>query len=78
MERYSDPIKFSHEKSKGKYYSRITSKSSDIGESSKTYWSIMKSFFIGKKIPFIPPLFENNEFITHFKKKELFNLFCAN
>ena len=64
------------EKSKGKYYSRITSKLSDFGKSSKTYWSILKSFLIGKKIPCIPPLFENNKRITDFKKKaKLFNSF---
>ena len=64
---------------KGKYYSQITSKLSDIGKSSKTYWSILKSFLIGKKIPCIPPLFENNEYITDFKKKaELFNSFFGN
>ena len=39
----------------------------------------MKSFLIGKKLPCIPPLFENNEYITDFKKKaELFNSFFAN
>ena len=39
----------------------------------------MKSFLIDKKIPCIPPLFENNEYITDFKKKaELFNSFFAN
>ena len=39
----------------------------------------MKSFLIGKKIPCIPPLFENNEYITDFKKKvELFNSFFGN
>ena len=66
-------------KSKGKYYSRLTSKLSDNGKSSKAYWSILKSFLIGKKIPCVPPLFENNEYITDFKKKaELFNSFFAN
>ena len=69
-------LNFLIEKSKGKYYSRLTSKLSDIGKSSKAYWSILKSFLIGKKIPCIPPLFENNEYITDFKKKaELFNSF---
>ena len=64
------------EKSKRKYYSRITSKLSDIGKSSKTYWFILESFAIGKKIPCIPPLFENNEYFIDFKKKaELFNSF---
>ena len=62
-------LNFRSEKFKGKYYSRITSKLSDIGKSFKTYWSILKSFLIGKKIPCIPPLFENNEYITDFKKK---------
>ena len=34
---------------------------------------------IGKKNPCIPPLFENNEYTTDFKKKaELFNSFFAN
>ena len=53
-------LNFLIEKSKGKYYSRLTSKLSDIGKSSKAYWSILKSFLISKKIPCIPPLFENN------------------
>ena len=72
-------LNFLIEKSKGRYYSRLTSKLSDIGKSSKAYWSILKSFLIGKKIPCIPPLLENNEYITDFKKKaELFNSFFAN
>ena len=50
-------LNFLIEKSKGKYYSGITSKLSDIGKSSKTYWSILKSFLIGKKIPCVPTPF---------------------
>ena len=42
-------LNFLIEKSKGKYYSRLTSKLSDIGKSSKAYLSILKSFLIGKK-----------------------------
>ena len=57
------------EQSKAKYYSRITSKVCDVGKNSKTYWSILKSFLIGKKIPYIPPLFENNEYNTDSRKK---------
>ena len=69
-------LNFLIEKSKGKYYSRLTNKLSEIGKSSKAYWSILKSFLISKCIP---PLFENNEYITDFKKKaELFNSFFAN
>ena len=72
-------LNFLIEKSKGKYYSRLISTLFDIGKSSKAYWSILKSFLICKKILCIPPLFENNEYITDFKKKkELFNSFFAN
>ena len=42
-------LNFFIEKSKVKYYLRITSKLSDIGKSSKTYWFILKSFLVGKK-----------------------------
>ena len=63
-------LNFLIEKSKGKYYSQITSKLSDIGKSSKTYWSILKSSLIGKKSPCVPPLFENNEYITEKRKKK--------
>ena len=39
----------------------------------------MKSFFIGKHVPYIPPLFENNEYIEDLKKKaELFNSLTVN
>ena len=71
-------LNFLIEKSEGKYYSRLTSMLSNIGKSSKAYWSILKIFCIGKKIPCFPPLFENNKYITDFKKKaELFNSFFA-
>ena len=62
-------LNFLIEKYKGKYYSQLTSTLSDIGKSSKAYWSILKSFLIAK----------NNEYITDFKKKaEIFDSFFAN
>ena len=72
-------LNFLIKKSKGKCYSRITSRLRDIGKISKAYWSILKSFLIDKKIQCIPPLFENNENITDYKKKpELFSSFFEN
>ena len=78
MEGLQTKLNFVIEKSTGKYYSQITSKLSDIGKSSTTYLSILKSFLIIKKNPCIPPLFENNKYITDFKKKsELLNSFFS-
>ena len=46
--------------------------------SAKAYWLVMKSFWINKKIPCIPPLFHQNKYITDLKNKaELFTCFFA-
>ena len=42
----------------------------------KKYWSLPKILLNNNKIPCIPPLLQNNKYVTDFKKKaELFNLF---
>ena len=43
--------------------------------SSKCFWSLLKRPLNDKKIPVIPPLFHNNNFISNFKEKgkKLFN-----
>ena len=70
LKDFQTQLNFLIEKSKGKYYWQITSRLSDIGKNSKTYWSILKSFYIIKKFQVI----ESNEYITDFKKKsDLFN-----
>ena len=44
----------------------------------KNYWSILKTFFDGKKVPCIP-IFHENKFITDFREKtEIFTSFFAN
>ena len=44
----------------------------------KTYWSILKTFFNGQKIPLIPPLNAGNKLVADFKEKaRLFNEFFA-
>ena len=44
----------------------------------KTYWSILKILLNNKKHPCIPPLLQDNKYVTDFKKKaELFNSFFA-
>ena len=65
--------------SKNAYYNRLSRKLNNPKTSSKAYWSILKSFFCDKKIPVIPPLFINNEFITNFKAKaDIFNNYFSN
>ena len=69
-------LKTSIEESKQKYYSRLSNKLLDSTTSPKSYWSILKTFLNNKKIPCIPPLLRNGQFIMDFKEKaELFNDF---
>ena len=57
---------------------RLKQKLNTIQKSSKAYWALLKFFLNNRKIPFIPPLFHNNKFVTDFKDKaELFNSFFA-
>ena len=74
LEATRNTLKYLIQESKKKYYNRLSGKLSDPKTSSKAYWSILKSFFIDKKLPVIPPLLVNNEFVTDFKvKSNLFN-----
>ena len=54
---------------KNKYFSKAAKKLIDRSTSPKTYWSILKTFLNNKKIPFIPPIFHDNKFITDFKQR---------
>ena len=67
-------LKWIIDDSKHNYYSRLANKLLNVQRNSKPYQSILKSFLNNKKVPIIPPLFHENEFITDFKKKaDLFN-----
>ena len=64
--------------SKQSYYSKMSTKLTKFHESLKAYWSLLKTFLNNKKIPLIPPLYHQGDFITNFKiKAELFNSFFA-
>ena len=66
------------EKSKEQFYSWISTKLMDPTISPKAYWSILKTFLNNKKIPCIPPIYHNNNYITDFKEKaQIFNDFFA-
>ena len=62
--------------SKAKYHKRLAFKLNDPKTAPETYWSILKTFLNGSKIPLIPPLLVNKEFVTDFlDKANLFNDF---
>ena len=42
----------------------------DLLTSSKTDWSVMKTFFNGKKVLVIPLLLFNGAFVTDFQEKQ--------
>ena len=48
----------------------LANKLMDPTTSSKTYWSILKTFYVGRKIPIIPLLLINGKLETDFKKKD--------
>ena len=46
----------------------------DRNTSPKAYWSLLKTFLKNIKIPCIPPIFYENDFVIDFQKKaEIFN-----
>ena len=52
------------------YHERLAIKRIDFKTALKTYWSILKSFVNGSKIPLIPPLLVNKESATDFWTKQ--------
>ena len=63
---------------KNVYYNQLAQKLNDPKTSSKTYWSILKTFCNGKKVPLIPSLFIKNKLEPDFQlKANFFNKFFA-
>ena len=44
--------------------------------SAKTYWTFLKIVYSAKKIPLLPPLVINDQFITNFREKAIFFTLC--
>ena len=55
------------------YQSKLAAKLVNPSTTAKTYWSILKTFANCRKVPVIPPLLINNEFISNFKTKANFS-----
>ena len=52
---------------KNNYYDKLANKLSNPPASSKTYWSILKTFCNNKKILLVPPIFIGNKLESNFK-----------
>ena len=64
--------------SKDKYYNKLSMKLNNPKTSSKTYSSILKTFYNGRKIPIIPPILKEGKLESDFKiKANYFNSFFA-
>ena len=59
-------------KRKKEYYDQLSKKLNDPLTSSKTYWSILKTFCSGTKIPLIPSIIIDNKAITNLEKRQMF------
>ena len=70
LKQMQDALGKNTEISKQKYYFKFSRKLAVNKINPKCYWSILKSFLNNKKIPCIPPLIHNNQFIVDFKRKK--------
>ena len=55
--------------SKDKYCNKLAMKLNNPKTSSKTYWSIFKTFYNGRKIPIMPPILKDGKLESDFKIK---------
>ena len=55
--------------SKEKFYYKLSTKLANLSASSKTYWSLLKTFVNGKKVRIIPPRLVNDKFDSNFLQK---------
>ena len=63
---------------KALYYENLGKKLNNPLVQAKICWSILKTFYNGKKIPLIPPLLVNDKFVTDMKAKaDILNKFFA-
>ena len=66
------------ENAKNKYFFRVSEKLNNPNTSIKCYWSLIKTLLNGKKVPCIPPIYDNNRYVTDFKEKsQLFNSYFS-
>ena len=74
----SIPLSKSIENAKNKYFFKISEKLNNPNTSTKCYWSLIKTLLNGKKVLCVPPVHDNNRYVTDFKEKcQLFNSYFS-
>ena len=57
---------------------RMYKKLNNPNTSIKCYWSLIKTLLNGKKVLCVPPIYDNNKYVTDFKEKcQLFNSYYS-
>ena len=59
----------STENAKNKYFLKISKKLNKPNTSTKCYWSLIKTLLNGKKVACVPPIYDNNRYVTDVKDK---------
>ena len=54
---------------KDEYCLQLAKKLNDLQTNAKTYWTILKAFFNGRKIPIIPPLLIEGKLVSDLERK---------
>ena len=65
------------ENAKNKYFFRISEKLNKPNTSIQCYWSLIKTLLNGKKVPCIPPIYDNNRYVTDYVTSQLFNSYFS-
>ena len=61
-------------KRKSDYHHQLSDKLNDLEKGAKGYWSILKTFYHGKKIPVIPPILVSNKLISILRRKQTISM----
>ena len=78
IERLGNELSDLISQTKALYYENLARKLNNPLLQAKTYWSILKTIYNDKKVPLIPPLLIDDNFVTDIKiKANIFNKFFA-
>ena len=51
------------------YFLNLSNQLNDKCLNPKKYWTLLRSFYNGRKVPLIPPILKGNKYVSDFKEK---------